>query len=93
MAAELASGVLALLQTTGRDRKISMLVTNLEAEFTKKAVGKIRFVCNDGKALSGAVNEALINELGSKIVTLSQGYDENREKVAIFKIEWSFKAK
>ncbi|RZK98454.1 MAG: DUF4442 domain-containing protein, partial [Hymenobacter sp.] len=46
MAAELASGIQAMLHTQGGG-PVSMLVVGLQAEFTKKAVGLIAFTCPD----------------------------------------------
>ncbi|MEY3412057.1 MAG: hypothetical protein RIQ70_743, partial [Bacteroidota bacterium] len=47
MAAELASGVLVWSGVADSKKNISMLVTGMEAEFTKKAIGKVAFCCED----------------------------------------------
>jgi hypothetical protein len=47
MAAELATGAIILSEVRSSTVPISMLVTRNEAEFLKKAKGKITFTCTD----------------------------------------------
>ena len=49
MASELSTGILVMKEIDASNRKISMLVTNMNGTFTKKATGKIRFECNEGE--------------------------------------------
>lgn len=93
MAGELASGALGLAQVYGSVPSVSMLVVSMEAVFTKKAVGKIRFTCLDGKAIKQAIDESKKTGEGQTVVATSIGLDETRQEVAIFKITWSYKAK
>jgi hypothetical protein len=93
MAGELASGALGLAQVYGAVPSVSMLVVNMEAVFTKKAIGKIRFTCSDGKAIKLAIEESKKTGEGQTIVATSVGLDEAGQEVAIFKITWSYKAK
>ena len=51
MAAEFSTGFLCAEKIRKSGKKISMLVVKNEAEFTKKAVGRITFSCNQGKEL------------------------------------------
>src|SRR5690242_738842 len=48
MAAELSTGVLAMLNTHKRNPAVSMLVIHLEANYFKKATGITTFTCEDG---------------------------------------------
>ena len=48
MAAELSTGVLVISQIRETGERISMLVASNKAVFTKKARGKITFICEDG---------------------------------------------
>ena len=48
MAAELTTGALVMIQIKKSGKKISMLVSNNNGNFTKKATGKITFSCYDG---------------------------------------------
>jgi hypothetical protein len=93
MAGELSSGSLGLLQTYGSIPAVSMLVVNMEAQFTKKAVGKIKFTCQDGLAIKNAVTESKKTGEGKTVITTSTGIDDSGQEVAVFKITWSFKAK
>jgi acyl-coenzyme A thioesterase PaaI-like protein len=92
MAAELASGIQAMLHTQGSGA-VSMLVVGLAAEFKKKAVGLITFTCPDGAAIAQAIAESRATSEGRTVVCTSTGYDEAGDVVAIFRITWSFKAK
>jgi hypothetical protein len=93
MAGELASGALGLVQVYGSKPAVSMLVVNMEATFTKKAVGKIRFICNDGLTIKNAIDESKRTGEGKTVVATSTGLDETGQEVAVFKITWSYKAK
>ncbi|MGI4743512.1 MAG: DUF4442 domain-containing protein [Janthinobacterium lividum] len=92
MAAELASGIQAMLHTQGGG-PVSMLVVGLEAEFTKKAVGLIAFTCPDGAAIAQAVAESRATGKGCTVQCTSTGRDEAGDVVAVFRITWSFRAK
>ncbi|WP_133271694.1 PaaI family thioesterase [Hymenobacter radiodurans] len=92
MAAEMASGVLALMHISSGS-PVSMLVTGLEAEFTKKAVGLIRFTSTDGGQIGKAIAESRITGEGRTVVCTSIGTDEAGDVVAVFRIRWSFRAK
>ncbi len=48
MAAELATGAMVSHQIRESGKKISMLVQNNTANFSKKATGRITFTCEDG---------------------------------------------
>lgn len=92
MAAEMASGVLALMHISGGS-SVSMLVTGLEAEFTKKAVGLIRFTSLDGGQIGQAIAESRATGEGRTVVCTSTGTDQAGDVVAVFRITWSFRAK
>lgn len=91
MAGELASGVLSIVHVHGS--AVSMLVVHMEADFTKKAVGKIIFTCLDGPVIRKAVEESKQTGEGRTVVATSIGTDEAGDKVAEFRITWSFKAR
>ena len=92
MAAELASGVQAMMHVNS-GTSVSMLVTGMEAQFTKKAVGKIAFTCPDGESIGETVARSRATGEGRTVVTTSTGRDEAGDIVAIFRMTWSFKAK
>ncbi|MET4076128.1 DUF4442 domain-containing protein [Hymenobacter sp. UYCo722] len=92
MAAELASGIQAMMhvQTGG---PVSMLVTGIQGDFTKKAVGLITFTCPDGALIAQAVAESRATGEGRTVVCTSTGLDEAGDVVAVFRLTWSFRAK
>ena len=91
MAAELASGIQALMHAQGGS--VSMLVTGIQADFTKKAVGLIAFTCPDGAAIARAVAESRATGDGRTVVATSTGLDEAGDVVAVFRVTWSFRAR
>ncbi len=93
MAGELASGALGLAAIYQSVPSVSMLVVHMEASFTKKATGKIRFICQDGPSILQAVEESKQTGEGRTVVATSTGFDEAGDQVAELKITWSYKAK
>jgi hypothetical protein len=93
MAAELCSGVLVLNEVDISKAKISTLVTEMEAKFLKKAVGKIVFSCLDAEMISEKIKETIATKSGVTVKTKSIGTDEHGDIVAEFYITWSMKAK
>ena len=92
MAAELASGMQAMMHVQGGG-PVSMLVVKLEGDFTKKAVGLITFTCPDGPRIAQAVAESRATSEGRTVECTSTGVDEAGEVVAVFRLTWSFRAK
>jgi hypothetical protein len=70
-----------------------MLVVKNEGHYYKKAVGKILFTCNDGKAVSAAVENAIATGEGTTFNCHTTGTNEAGEVVAEFYFTWSFKAR
>ena len=93
MAGELASGMLAASMTYSIEPKISMLVVDMKVKFSKKAVGVITFKCNQGKEIKDTIERSIETGEGQTIKVLTIATDENRDKVAEFTINWSFKIK
>lgn len=93
MAAELSTGIQAFGNIYKKNPTVSMLVAKMEGEFYKKALGKIVFTCNDGEAISQAIEQTLQTGEGITVVCTSNGKNENGELVAIFKFTWTFKRK
>ncbi|AOW21838.1 DUF4442 domain-containing protein [Urechidicola croceus] len=93
MASELTTGILVMKQIAESGKKISMLVTNQNGTFTKKARGKITFTCKDGDKIKQAIKNTLESGEGQVLTLTSEGYDESGDKVSKFEYEWSIKAK
>ncbi len=93
MAAELSTGILGFANIFKRNPPVSMLVIKMQGEFYKKAVGKIKFTCYDGKVVEDAVELTLATGEGVVVNCTSVGLNEQDEEVAKFIFTWSFKAK
>lgn len=93
MAAELSTGALLILHIKKSNRNISMLVTSNRSVFTKKAKGKISFICSDGDNIAEAIQRAIATGEGQTFWMKSIGTDEKGEKVSEMEFEWSIKAK
>jgi len=90
--AELSTGLLAMLALTGRGR-ISMLVTNIESTFSKKANARAYFECTDGAMIQQAVQRAIDTGEGQTITVTSVGRLKTGEEVSRTQVTWSFKVK
>lgn len=93
MAAELSTGVLCMMHVHKSTPAVSMLVVHMEADFTKKAVGKIFFTCQDGEQIYAAIEQTKATGEGVTVIATSTGVDENGDQVATFRYTWSLKAK
>ncbi|WP_255481178.1 PaaI family thioesterase [Pontibacter sp. Tf4] len=93
MAAELSTGVLCMMHTYKADPTVSMLVVHMDADFTKKAVGKITFMCEDGRRIQEAAEHTKLTGEGVTVTATSIGMDEAGDQVAEFRFTWSLKAK
>ncbi|HSQ46079.1 MAG TPA: DUF4442 domain-containing protein [Lutibacter sp.] len=93
MAAELSTGALVIKKIKESGKQISMLVTNHNGTFTKKAVGKIIFTCTDGHLIDEALNRTIATGEGQTFLLKSVGINENNEQVSAYEFEWSVKLK
>ena len=93
MAAELATGALLMQQIHKSGQKISMLVANNKGNFSKKATGRITFVCNDGFLAEQAIQAAIASGEGQSFWMKSIGTNQNGEQVSEMDFEWSVRVK
>ncbi|WP_299120057.1 DUF4442 domain-containing protein [uncultured Tenacibaculum sp.] len=93
MAAELSTGILVMQAIDNSGKKVSMLVTNMNATFTKKATGKIKFECNDGLAIEKAIQKSVETGEGQTVLVTSEGINKEGISVSKFEFEWSLKVK
>ncbi len=93
MAAELSTGVICLNYIQQSGENVSMLVIQQEAEFYKKAVGRIEFECVQAKEIHQSITKAI--ETGESVVlkVKSIGTDCGGNEVSAFWFTWSFKNK
>lgn len=93
MAAELSTGALVMSYIKQNDVKVSMLVANNKATFTKKATGRITFSCHDGLAIKEAIEKTVATGDGQTLWMSSQGVNEQGVQVSQFQFEWTVKRK
>ncbi len=93
MAAELSTGAMVISQIRDSGKKISMLVANNNATFTKKATGRITFICEDGNLIKDAISKAIATGEGQAFWMKAVGRNEDGVEVSIFNFEWTVKVK
>lgn len=93
MAAELSTGALVVSYIRNSEHKISMLVLNNKASFTKKATGKITFICEDGIKIDQAITQAIQSGEGQTCWMKAIGTNAEGIIVSEFEFEWTVKLK
>jgi hypothetical protein len=93
MAAELSTGALVISYIEESKQKISMLVANNKASFTKKATGRINFSCTDGDKIKAAIDAAVATGEGQTCWMKSIGTNKDGIVVSEFDFEWTVKVR
>ena len=93
MAAEMSTGILAMMHVYKRKPAISMLVTKMEANYFKKAIDKTFFVCAEGKLISDIIEDVVRTNESKSVTVKSVGRNKDGELIAEFLFTWSFKMK
>jgi len=94
MAGEMAGGLPALLHIRKRGYNSAMLVTQIEASFYKKAVGRITFRFEEVAAMRAAVDAAQLSpDQGATYLAITRAYNERGDKIAEVRALWSFRAR
>ena len=89
-AAELSTGALCQAHLAGRG-KWSMLVTDLNVQYTKKATTKITFLCEQGEELVNTLDNIEKTGTPQKLTMVSAGPNTEGVEVAKVFVTWSFK--
>lgn len=92
-AAELSTGLMALLAVHSQPQPVSMLITGMKGEFIKKATSTITFTCQEGQLIQEAVQQALLTGQPQVVTINTQGVQASGELVSSFAFTWSFKTK
>ena len=90
MAAELTTGMLLTKSIQESNTNISMLLIGNKSNFYKKAVGKIKFICDQGDVAKELINSTKKN-ITHKAWLKAKGFDETGDMVSEFDFEWSCK--
>ena len=93
MAAELSTGAMVIDQIKESGQKISMLVAQNKAHFTKKATGKLEFTCKDGHLIHDEIQETIKTGEGQTFWMKSIGVNEEGIEVSTFEFEWTVRLK
>jgi hypothetical protein len=93
MAGEMSTGTLAMLHVRDCDKKVSMLVTEMEAKYHKKAREVTWFLSKDGRLIQAAVQYAAGKGQPQTCKAYTVGIDKEGNCIAEFWITWSFKIK
>ncbi|MCF6408120.1 DUF4442 domain-containing protein [Chitinophaga filiformis] len=94
MAAEMSTGLLSMMYIrAAAPKRVSMLVTGMEASFVKKATGKTWFTCHDGAAIQAAIARTAATGEPEVLTVHSIGKSGDGTVIASFAITWSFKGK
>jgi len=93
MAAELSTGAMMLANIKESGHRVSMLVANNKANFSKKARGRITFTCKDGLACKEAITKTIATGNGQTIWMQSIGVDKAGDVVSTFDFEWTVKVR
>ena len=93
MAGELSTGAMVINHIQQSGKKISMLVANNKSNFSKKATGRITFVCSDGALAEKAIQDTLASGEGQTFWMKAIGTNEKGEQVSEMDFEWSVKVK
>lgn len=92
-AGEMSTGLLALAALDGQP-PVSMLVTEVRAEFFKKAADFTLFTCEEGPKIRQTIQTALETNKPQTITMTSEGRSKSSgELVCRVQITWSFKKK
>jgi hypothetical protein len=89
MAAELTTGVLIMQAIKKSNRKVSMLVLNNRANFSKKGRGKISFTCHAEKLIDNAFEQLIASQQPQTLWLTSKGIDQQGNVVSTFEFEWT----
>ena len=90
MPAELTTGMLLTKSIQESNTNISMLLIGNKSNFYKKAVGKIKFICDQGDVAKELINSTKKN-ITHKAWLKAKGFDETGDVVSEFDFEWSCK--
>ena len=93
MAAELTTGAMVSTQIRDTGKRISMLVQNNNANFSKKATGKITFTCEDGHLIAEALERTIATGEGQTIWMKAVGVNNDGVEVSTFNFEWTLRLK
>jgi hypothetical protein len=91
-AGELSTGLLAMAHLQGGPA-VSMLVTHIEADFSKKVSETLTLTCSDGALFQASIQKAIETGDAQVLQAESIGTLSDGQVAARIRITWSFKTK
>ncbi|MEO8360007.1 MAG: thioesterase [Vicinamibacteria bacterium] len=91
MAAEMSTGAPALILVQGNDAKISLLVTDVRARYTKKVAGESQFTFREVGEMAETIERAGKTGEPATYLAKSVGRNAAGDIASEFEILWSFK--
>ena len=91
MAAEMSTGAPALVLVQGHEAKISLLVTEVRARYTKKIGGESQFTFREVGEMADVIERAAKTGEAATYLARSVGRNETGDVASEFEIQWSFK--
>jgi hypothetical protein len=91
MAAEMSTGAPAMVLLEGTPTSVSMLVRQVDARFSKKAVGRTLFTFEDVPGMQAAIERAAQSDESQEFLARSVGRMLDGTPVSEIDVAWSFK--
>lgn len=91
MAAELSTATPCLLAITGQKPSVAFIIVDMKATFTKKAIDRVYFTCEDGSKAFDAVQKCIDIGDSAEATFKTIGKMKDGTVVSEFEFTWSFK--
>ena len=91
MAAELSTATACLLAVQGQKPSIAFIIVDMKANFTKKAIDRVYFTCDETQKAFDAVHACIQNGESREATFKTVGKMKDGTIVAEFEFTWSFK--
>lgn len=88
MAAEMTTGALLMAYTLNQSKRVSFILIGNEAEYFKKARGKMRFVCNASREIKKVIEQAMEDGEKHELQLPSKVYNSDNELIAEMSFTW-----
>ena len=93
MAAELSTGSIIINKIKESEQNIAMLLVKNEASYSKKAIGRVTFECNEGDLIDSVIDKAIKTGEGQTVTLNVLGSNNQNEEVSRFSFTWSMKVR
>ena len=90
MGAELATAGIPLAMVRSMPESVRTLVSGQQANFTKKAKGRISFTCTDGNLARSAIEESMATGQSVNVDISATGHDSSGDVVSEWVFNWNF---